>query len=39
METSDGRGTIGSTLCGLETYLYPHTVLCNAGAERVSFAS
>jgi hypothetical protein len=26
-------------LCGLETYPYPHTVLCKVAAERVSFAS
>jgi hypothetical protein len=26
-------------LCGLETSLYPHTVLCKGAAERVSFAS
>ena len=26
-------------LCGLETYLYPHTVLFKVAAERVSFAS
>jgi hypothetical protein len=28
-----------SVLCGLETYRYPHTVLCKAAAERLSFAS
>jgi hypothetical protein len=33
------RETVTFVLCGLETYLYPHTVLFKEVAERVPFAS